>query len=331
MITRRRQLLILGTALAVPFASLGQGGRGIRRIGFLAGRSRSTPADPDPYYDAFVEQMGKLGYVEGKNLHIEWRFADGGYERLPNLAAELARSNVEVIVTHSSPATRAAQRATQTIPIVMTAVGDPVGSGFAKSLRRPGGNITGLSLLVTDLTAKQFELLKAVMPGVSRVAVLLNPSNTTTVRRELKAIQGRARQLGIDVVPMVARTSHEIRSGFSKMTRQGVEALIITGDAYYAGQAALLAELTLAHKLPSVGWYRDHVRAGVLMSYGTDTAFLYRAAAVYVDRILRGAKPGEIAIEQPTKIHLAINRQTAKAIGVAIPPDLLLRANEVID
>jgi putative ABC transport system substrate-binding protein len=328
--TRRRQLLILGAALAVPFRSHGQRDGGTRRIGFLATRSRSTPANPDVYYDAFVDQLGKLGYGEGKNLAIEWRFADGRYERLPQLASELVKMNVEVIVTHSSPGTRAAQQATRTIPIVMTAVGDPVGNGFAKSLQRPGGNITGVSLQVTDLTAKQFELLRTIMPGVSRVAVLMNPASKATMRRELKDIQGRAKQLGIDLVAVSARTAEEIRTGFVRMTRQGAEALIITGDAYYAGQAGLLAELTLAHKLPSIGWYRDHVRAGVLMSYGPETSFLYRAAAVYVDRILKGARPDNLPIERPTRIHLAINRQTARELGLIVPPDLLLRANEVI-
>ena len=328
--TRRRQFLMLGAALAVPFRSDGQQASRVRRVGFLAGRSQSTPSNPDPFYDAFVDQLRKLGYEEGKNLAIEWRFADGKYERLPQLASELVKINVEVIVTHSSPGTRAAQQATRTMPIVMTAVGDPVGNGFAKSLRRPGGNITGVSLQVTDLTAKQFELLRAVMPGVSRVAVLMNPASKATMRRELKDIQGRAKQIGIDLVAVSARTAEEIRTGFARMTRQGAEALIITGDAYYAGQAALLAELTLTHKLPSIGWYRDHVRAGVLMSYGPETSFLYRAAAVYVDRILKGARPENLPIERPTRIHLAINRQTARALGLIVPPDLLLRANEVI-
>jgi len=331
MATRRRQLLILGAALAVPFRSHGQRDGATRRIGFLATRSRSTAANPDVYYDAFVDQLGKLGYVEGKNLAIEWRFADGKFERLPQLASELVKANVEVIVTHSSPGTRAAQRATSTIPIVMTAVGDPVGSGFARSLQRPGGNITGLALLVTDLTAKQFELLRTVMPGVSRVAVLMNPASKAAMRQDLREIQGTAKRLGVDLVAVSARTAAEIRTAFSRMTQQGAEALIITGDAYYAGQSGLLAELTLTNKLPSIGWYRDYVRAGVLMSYGPDTGFLYRAAAVYVDRILNGARPAEVAIEQPTKIHLAINRQTAKALGLAIPRDLLARANEVID
>ena len=331
MITRRRQVLILGAALAAPLPSRSQQSASIRRIGFLASRSRPTASNRDPYYDAFVDQMGKLGYAEGKNLLIEWRFADGRYDRLPRLASELVSMNVEVIVTHSSPGTRAAQGATSTIPIVMTAVGDPVGSGFARSLKRPGGNITGLSLLVTDLTTKQFELLKMVMPGVSRVAVLMNPVNKTTMRQELKDIQGRARKLGVDVVAVNARTAEEIKAGFTRMARQGAEALIITGDAYYAGQAGLLAELTLTNKLPSIGWYRDYVRAGVLMSYGPETSFLYRAAAVYVDRILKGAKPDSMAIEQPTRIHLAINRRSAKALGLIVPPDLLLRANEVID
>lgn len=331
MITRRRQLLVLGAALAVPFRSQGQQQPGIRRIGFLAGRSRSTPSHPDPYYDAFVDQMGKLGYVEGKNLIIEWRFADGRYERLPQLASELVKLNVEVIVAHSSPGTRAAQQATHTIPIVMTAVGDPVGSGFVKSLARPGGNTTGVALKITDLTSRQLELVKALVPDASRIAVLMNPANKATMPQSPADILRSAKQLGLHIIPVHARTTEEIRSGFVTMTRQGAQAVIISGDAFYAGQSTLLAELALARRLPSIGWYRDHVKAGVLMSYGTDTAFLYRAATIYVDRILNGAKPGNMPIEQPTRIHLAINRQTAKALGLTVPRDLLLRANEVID
>ena len=329
MITRRRQLVVLGAALAVPFSSRSQQSASIHRIGFLAGRSRSTPADPDPYYDAFVDQMGKLGYVEGKNLLIEWRFADGKYERLPQLAFELVQMNVEVIVTHSSPGTLAAQRSTSTIPIVMTAVGDPVGNGFARSLRRPGGNITGLSLLVTDLTVRQLELVKAMLPEASRVALLINPANKAS--QDLKNIQRAAQRFRLEIVPVRARNEQEIRRGFTEMTRKGADAVIISGDAFYAGEPALLAELTIARRLPSIGWYRDHVKAGVLMSYGTDTAFLYRAAATYVDRILKGANPAVLPIEQPSRIHLAINRRTAQALGLTIPRDLLARANEVID
>jgi len=317
--------------MAVPFRSYGQRRGGYRRIGFLASRSRSTPTNPDVYYDAFVDQLAKLGYVEGKNLAIEWRFADGKYERLPQLASELVKLNVEVIVAHSSPGTRAAQQATHTIPIVMTAVGDPVGSGFVKSLARPGGNTTGVALKITDLTSRQLELVKALVPDASRVAVLMNPANKTTMPQSPTDIQRSAKQLAMQIVPVHARTAEEIRSGFVTMTRQGAQAVIITGDAFYAGQSTLLAELALARRLPSIGWYRDHVKAGVLMSYGTDTAFLYRAATIYVDRILNGAQPGNMPIEQPTRIHLAINRQTAKALGLTIPRDLLLRANEVID
>lgn len=328
---RRLFLLTLGAALAAPPGAYGQRDGGFRRIGFLANRSRSTASNPDVYYDAFVDQLAKLGYVEGKNLSIEWRFADGKYERLPQLAAELVKTNVEVIVTHSSPGTRAAQKATRSIPIVMTAVGDPVGSGFAKSLARPGGNTTGLALKFTDLTARQLELLKALVPNASRVAVLMNPANKETVAQNPADIQRSAKQLGMQIIPVRARTTDEIKKGFATMARQGAQAVIITGDAFYAGQSALLAELALAGRLPSIGWYRDHVKAGVMVSYGTDTGFMYRAAAVYVDRILKGAKPEKMAIEQPTRIHFAINRQTAKTLGLTIPPGLLLRANEVID
>jgi putative ABC transport system substrate-binding protein len=326
----RRHVLILGAALAVPFRSYSQRGSGFRRIGFLASRSRSTPANPDVYYDAFVDQLAKLGYVEGKNLAIEWRFADGKYERLPELASELVKMNVEIIVTHSSPGTRAAQQATHAIPIVMTAVGDPVASGFVKTLARPGGNTTGVALKITDLTAKHLELVRALVPDASRVALLMNPANKVTMQSPAE-IQRSAKQLGMQVVPVLARTAEEIKSGFVTMTRQGAQAVIITGDAFYAGQSTLLAELALARRLPSIGWYRDHVKAGVLVSYGTDTAFLYRAATIYVDRILNGAKPGNMPVEQPTRIHLAINRQTAKALGLTVPGELLLRANEVID
>ena len=328
MIARRRQLLILGAALAVPLLSHGQADR-IRRIGFLGSRSRSTPANPDVYYDAFVDQMGKLGYVEGKNLQIEWRFADGKYERLPRLAAELVKLDVDVIVTHSSPGTQAAQRATSVIPIVMTAVGDPVESGFAKSLKRPGGNITGLALRVTDLTAKQLELLRAVMPDASRVALLIHPSNKAS--QDLKDIQRAAQRFRMDIIPLKARSEEEINRAFNEMRKKGADAVIISGDAFYAGLPALFAELSLERRLPSIGWYRDHVKAGVLMSYGTDTAFLYRAAATYVDRILKGADPRTLSIEQPTRIHLAINRRTAQKLGLTIPRELLARANEVID
>jgi ABC-type uncharacterized transport system substrate-binding protein len=331
MRTGRRHFLIVGAALAAPWRSYGQRAGGFRRIGFLASRSRSTPSNPDVYYDAFVDQLAKLGYVEGKNLAIEWRFADGKYERLPQLAAELVKLNVEVIVTHSSPGTRAAQQATHAIPIVMTAVGDPVGSGFVKTLARPGGNTTGVALKITDLTSRQLELVKALVPDASRVAVLMNPGNKTTMPQNPSDIQRSAKQLGMHVIPVHARTTEEIRSAFVTMTRQGAQAVIITGDAFYAGQSTLLAELALARRLPSIGWYRDHVKAGVLMSYGTDTAFLYRAATIYVDRILNGAKPGNMPVEQPTRIHLAINRQTAKALGLTVPGELLLRANEVID
>ena len=327
---RRLFFLTLGAALAVPFRSYGQRA-GFRRIGFLASRSRSTPSNPDVYYDAFVDQLAKLGYVEGKNLAIEWRFADGKYERLPQLASELVKMNVEVIVAHSSPGTRAAQQATRTIPIVMTAVGDPVGSGFVKSLARPGGNTTGVALKVADLTSKHLELVKALVPDASRVAVLMNPGDKATMPQNPSDIQRSAKQLGIRIIPVHARTAEEIRSGFATMTRQGAQAVIITGDAFYAGQSTLLAELALARRLPSIGWYRDHVKAGVLMSYGTDTAFLYRAATIYVDRILNGAKPGNMPVEQPTRIHLAINRQTAKALKLTVPGELLARANEVID
>ena len=331
LVTRRRLLLILGaSALASPFRAHPQQ-QAIRRIGFLAGRSRSTPTHPDPFYDAFVDEMRKLGYVEGKNLVIEWRFADGKYERLPQLASELVRANVEVIVTHSTPVTMAAHRATSTTPIVTIGVGNPVYSGFAASLARPGGNITGLSVITPDLTSKHFELLKMLLPGATRIGVLLNSNNPTTLAGALKNHQDGAQRFGMEVVPADAKSPEGIRQTFATMAEKGAQAVIVPADGLFLGQPRLLAELGLAHRLPSLGAYREHVEAGVLISYGPNVDDYYRRAAVYVDKILKGAKPGDLPFEQPTKIHLAINRRTASVLGISVPRELLLRADEVFE
>jgi putative tryptophan/tyrosine transport system substrate-binding protein len=330
MVTRRKLLAILATsALASPLRAYPQPER-IRRIGFLAGRSRSTPSNPDPYYDAFVDELRKLGYTEGKTIAIEWRFAEGKYDRLPQLASDLVRRNVEVIVTHSTPVTRAAQSATNTIPIVFAGVGDPVSTGFAESLARPGRNITGLSQMISDLVSKQFELLKALLPAAARIGALMNPNNPNR-DRYLKNLQDNAKRFDMAIVPGDAQSPEDIRRAFATMAQKGAQAVFIAADGLFVGQAHLLAELGLAHRLPSIGTYREHVSAGVLISYGDNVVAGYRRAAVYVDKILKGARPGELPIEQPTKIHLAINRKTAKALGVTIPRELLLRADEVFD
>ena len=327
---RRRVVLALGTGAFAPLAAFAQQQTNVRRIGFLGVRSRSTPSNPDVYYDAFVQGMRELGYVEGKNLVIEWRFADGKYERLPGLAAELVQMKVEVIVTHGTPPTQMAQRATSTIPIVTAVVADPVSSGFAASLARPGGNITGLSDITLDVSPKRIELLKIIMPTLSHVAILLNPGNLAHPGT-LKIVQAAAQQLRIMVLPVDALAPEDIERGFATMKRERAGAVIVASDGFFLGQGRKIAELAVKHRMPSMFPYRENVMAGGLMSYGQNLADLYRRAATYVDKILKGTKPGELPIEQPTRIHLAINRKTAKALGLKIPQELLLRADEVIE
>lgn len=331
MTTRRKMLFALGAgALSVTDPSLAQVPAKVRRIGFLAERSRSTPSHPDVYYDAFVQGMRELGYVEGTNLVVEWRFADGESERLPGLAAELVQIKVEVIVSHGTPGTRALQRATRTVPIVFAAAGDPVASGFAVSLAQPGGNITGLSLMAPDLSPKQLELLKTMVPTLSRVAVLVNAGNPGNAA-SLESLQGAARQIGIAALPVNARTAQDIERGFTIMTRERADAGLSLADPFFTGQRRQIVELANKHRLPMMYAQREYVEAGGMMSYGPNFADLYRRAATYVDKILKGVRPDELPFEQPTRFHLAINRKTATALGHKIPQELMLRADEVIE
>ena len=330
--TARRNLLLalVAGALSATLPSLAQQPVKIRRIGFLATRWRSTPEKPDIYYDAFMQGMRELGYVEGKNLAIEWRFAEGKFERLPALATELVQMNVEVIVVGGTPETQAAQRSTSTIPIIMTSISDPVGSGFAKSLARPGGNITGLSLMSPDISPKMLELLKTMLPKLSRFAILVNPSNPSAAAI-LEGVLAAARQFGIKAVIVKARTTEEIEQAFTIMARERVDACISLADPFFSSQRQKIVELAAKHRLPAMYGQREYVESGGLMSYSANFADLYRRAAIYVDKILKGAKPDDLPIEQPTRIHFAINRNTATALKLKIPQELLLRADEVID
>jgi ABC-type uncharacterized transport system substrate-binding protein len=320
-------MLALGTA---PLTCSAQQQSSVRRIGFLAARSRSTPTNPDAYYDAFMRGMRELGYLEGKNLVIEWRFADGNYSRLPALASELVRMNVEVIVTHSTAATLAARRATNSIPIVTAAVADMVGSGIAKNLAHPEGNITGFSQIVVNTSPKHIELLKIMMPKLLHIAILVNPGNVAHLNI-LKSVQAAAGQFGITVLQVDARTPEEIEFGFAEITRGRSEVILIAADGFFIGQRQQIVSLATKYRLPSMFAYREDVQAGGLLSYGQNVADFYRRAATYVDKILKGAKPGELPIEQPMNIHLAINRKTAKTLGLTIPQELLLRADEIIE
>jgi ABC-type uncharacterized transport system substrate-binding protein len=316
-------------ALAVPLGSLAQQPGRIRRIGFLYFGTRQSALDTGRYA-AFLEGMRELGYDEGQNFVVDARYADGVSERLPRLAQELARFEVAVIVASGTPSLRAAQQATSTLPIVAAVVADPVANGFAASLARPGRNITGLTTINIEALPKQVELLKIAVPELSRVAVLLNPANPAHPPQR-QTLQVAAQKLGIRVLRVDARNPEDIERGFGAMVRERAGAAIILGDTFFVQQIPQIAELALQHRLPIVCNIRQYVQAGGFMSYGADDADNFRRAAAFVDKILKGAKPGDLPFEQPTRLYLTINGKTAKAIGLAIPRELLLRADKVIE
>ena len=273
--------------------------------------------------------MRERGYVAGKNLVIEWRYLDGQSGNLNDLAADLVRLNVEVVVAYGTAAVQAAQRATSTIPIVIAAAVDPVGSGLVASLARPGGSTTGLSAIAVDLSPKHLELLKTMIPRLLRVAVLTNPGNPSQAA-VTKNVEMAARGLGIEVVAASARNPAEIESALAHAARVRVGAVIVAGDAFFSGQGALFSAASLKNRMPTISIYREHVQAGGLISYGQNIADFHRQAATFVDKILKGARPADLPVEQPTMYELFINQKTAKALGLTIPQSLLLRADEVI-
>ena len=279
---------------------------------------------------AFIRGLRDLGYVEGKNFVIEWRFADGNYQRLPALAGELVGLNVDVLVTGGTAANGALQKATTTIPIVNATMSDPVGNGFAKSLTHPGGNITGLALATTDMSPKHVELLRLIVPKLTSLGVLVNLGNFAHPA-VAKSITTNAQRLGIKVRILDARNADGLTRNFSIMKQERTEAVIAVVDAFFISQRREIAELALKNNLPSMFSAQEHVEAGGLMSYGQNLADHYRRAAAYVDKIFKGAKPGNLPIEQPAVFSLTINSKTAKALGLAIPQELLLRADKVIE
>ena len=332
MTTRREVLIKLGASagvLATPFALFAQPAGKIWRVGFLAQRHVDF-VDTDYYYGPFRQGMRELGYVEGKNLVIEWRSAEGNNERLAALAAELVNLKVDVIVAASTLPVRAAQKATTTIPIVMAGIGDPVGGGFVKSLARPGGNITGLSNINVDIAAKQLEMLMSMVPKLSRVAVLITV-DTVVGAMTLKNIQSPAQRKGITILPVEARTAPEIEQAFSAMARGKAGAVIVTRDPIFNSRVRQVAELAARYRLPAIGGLREYPEAGGLMSYGSSVTGQFRHAATYVDKILKGAKPADLPVEQPTIFELVINGKTAKALGLTIPYALRISANQVIE
>jgi putative ABC transport system substrate-binding protein len=325
---RRREFITLlgGTALVGSRGAWAQQGT-MPIIGFLSPRSSS---DSETSFSAFRAGLRELGYVEGRSIAIEARFADGRYELLRQLAEQLVAAKVDIIVAVASPAVRAAQAASSNIPIVIGGTGDAVGSGLVTSLARPGGNTTGLSNLMSDIITKHFQLLMTVLPKLSRLAVLLNPGSSTRTA-VLKSIEDAARTQHIIVMPIDVRNSDDIDHGFVEMRKEGAEALIVVADAFIISQLQKIAALGFQLKLPSVFEFREFPEAGGLFSYGTNQKDVYRRAATYVDKILKGAKPADLPVEQPTKFEFIINLKTARSFGIEIPPKLLFTADEVIE
>ena len=329
MITRRKLVLSLGASALAPLASFAQQQSKVWRVGFLAQRHLDL-VDADYNYGPFTQGMRELGYVVGKNLVIEWRSAEGKSERLPELAAELARLKVDVLAMSGTPASLAAQKATATIPIVMISVGDPVGNGLVKSLARPGGNSTGLSNMAAELGPKLLEMLRDMVPKLTRVAVLVNPTNAAVILN-LKNIQTAAQKIGVKIQSVEAQTPQEIANGFGAMARQNAGAFIMPLEQLLVQQTNQIVELAAKQRLPSISQYAEYVAAGGLMSYGASLREINRRAATYIDKIFKGANPGDIPVEQPTTFELFINRKTAKTLGLKIPYALQISATKFIE
>jgi putative tryptophan/tyrosine transport system substrate-binding protein len=320
--------MLTGGIVAAPFAAEAQQAAKVARIGYLTPNLAAAPHN----HEAFRQGLRDLGYVEGRNLVIEYRDAEGKFERLPALAAELVALKVDVIVAPNTLGVLAAKQATRTVPIVFATAGDPVGSGLVTSLARPGGNVTGLSILALELVGKCLELLKQVIPGVSRVAALWQPGalGERTDKDVLKRAESAARALGVRLQFVEARGPENFDRAFSEMTRARAGALTVLGSTMFSTERRRLVALAAKNRLPAVYPWREFVDAGGLMSYGANIADMHRRAATYVDKILKGAKPADLPVEQPTKFELVINLKTAKALGLTIPPSVLGRADEII-
>ncbi len=318
--------LLLTVAVAGPPADAQQAPK-IAKIGYPG---PGTPATAGPLLDAFRQGLRELGYVEGKTFVLEVRHSEGRFERLPELARELVRLKVDVIVASSDVAIAAAKRETQTIPIVMVPGGDPVGTGFVTSLARPGGNITGLSSISPELSGKRLELLREAVPGLSRVALLWNPDVRSNML-DYKEMEGAARSQRLELQSIEVPRAEDLDRAFSAVTNQRAQALVLpSGNPVTFGNRGRITIFAQRNRLPSMYAQKEYVDAGGLMSYGPSMSDMFRRAAIYVDKILKGAKPAELPVEQPTKFELVINLKTAKALGLTIPQSLLRRADQVI-
>ncbi len=324
---KRARLLATLAVLLASVAVEAQQPRNLPRVGVLSGVS---PAFASPYIEVGRQALRDLGYVEGQNIAIEYRFADGRGDRLGELAVELVRLKPDVIVVVGDRAVDAVKHATSTIPIIMVSAGDPVRSGFVASLPRPGGNVTGLSSLLPELNAKELGLLKEALPKIFRIAVLWNPRSSGG-QLGVQAMQGAAKQLGIDLLSLEVRTPEELEPAFTAMVEGGAGAFVVLTDPLTFSRRANILALAMKHRLPGMYEVREFVSEGGVMSYGPSLRALIGRAPIFIDKILKGAKPAELPVEQPTKFELVINLKTAKALGLAIPQSLLLRADEVIE
>ena len=329
MNTRRKLVIAVGANAFAPLTLFAQVPGKVWRIGFLVPRHVDF-VDSDYIHGPFLQGMRELDYLQGKNLLIEWRSSEGDANRLPELAAELVRLKVDLIATAGTQAAFAAQRATNTIPIVMISIGDPVGSGLVKSMARPGGNSTGLSNMIADLSAKLLEKIHEMLPKVSSIGVLVTPANPT-IAGLLKAVESAAPHFGVKIHALEASTPQEITNGFAAMVRQKTGALIVPQDPFLVQQKNQILELAAKQKLPTIAGYREFVEAGGLISYGQNAGENFRRAATYVDKIFKGAKAGELPVEQPTAFELIVNMKTAKTLGIKVPQTILIQATKVIE
>ena len=325
----RRDFLAVvgGAALAWPLDLRAQQPSKVPRIGFLGNSTAALEAD---LVDSFLHGLREHGYEEGRNAWIEYRWAEGNYQRFPALVAELIALKVDVIVTAGTPAAQAVSKAATPIPLVMVAVGDPVDTGLVASLRRPGGNNTGLTSLAPELEGKRLELLREVVPDLSYVAVLWNPANAYMAATE-RAVQVAAKVLGIKVLSLAVRTLEEIETALASVVKEQPRALNVLADRLFLHNRTRIIEFAVQQRLPGVHAYRELVLSGGLMSYGPSYADMHRRAAAYVDKILKGAKAGDLPVEQPAKFELVVNVKTAKVLGLTVSPIILARADEVIE
>jgi ABC-type uncharacterized transport system substrate-binding protein len=325
MMKRREFISLLGAAATWPLSARAQQQRKLPTIGFLGA---STSSNWSHWTTAFVQRLRELGWIEGRTVAIEYRWAEGRSDRFTEIAAEFVQLKVDVILTVGSAAA-VAKQATSTIPIVFALAADPVGSGLVASLARPGGNLTGLSILSSDLAGKRIELLREVLPGLRRLAIIANVDSSSSVLESAEA-RAAARKLGLDADVLEIRRAEDIGPAFGPL-ESGVQALYVVPDPLVNANHARINTLALGARLPTIHPFRDYLGAGGFMSYGASNADLFRRAGDYVDKILRGAKPGDLPVEQPTKFDLVINLTTAKALGLKIPESFLLRADEVIE